>query len=77
MNALDQRNAAIENAPLTVWWANFVALKQNRTEHCFSLRRAGCCEHFRGREKAKAFQPWDCGGGRNVVLDLAQFYSPQ
>jgi hypothetical protein len=61
MNALDQRNAAIENAPLTVWWADLVALKQNRSQHCFSLCRAGCCEHFRGCEKAKAFQPWDCG----------------
>ena len=30
MNALDPRNAVIENAPPTAWWADLVALKQRQ-----------------------------------------------
>jgi hypothetical protein len=77
VNALDQQNAVLENTPPTVWWANLVALEQNSAEHWFGLRRAGCCDHFRGCEKAAAVKLWGCGDGRKAVLDLAPFYSPQ
>jgi len=77
MNALDRRNAVIENAPPPVWWADLVALEENSAKHWLSLHQGDCCDHFRGCEKTGALKLWGDGGGRNPVLDLAPFYSPQ
>jgi hypothetical protein len=41
MNALDPRDAVIENAPTMVWAANLVALKQQQVRTSVYLVRCG------------------------------------